>query len=75
MIKKDILELINLAERYNKEGVSWHHHFFTPKCFFNKSGEFCIVLENEESSEVFVSKFKEKPMNELKIFEDLFFLR
>ena len=75
MIRKSILELIDLAEKYNEEGIAWHHHFFTPKCFFNKSRKFSIVLENEATGEVFMSEFEEKPVNELKRLESLFFKR
>jgi hypothetical protein len=70
-----IEKLIEIAKNYSENNVHWHHHFLTPSCYFNKSKNFCIILENEDTNEVFQSNFKEKPMYELEQLENLFFNR
>ncbi len=73
MEKIEIGKLIDLAEELNQKDTPWHHHFLTPKCCFNQSDDFRIILEDEEKREVFYSEFNEKPILELKKLEKLFF--
>ena len=65
-------ELINKAKSYSKNDVPWHHHFLTPKCQFNESEKFQMILENEEANESFACFFNERPMEELKLLDSLF---
>ncbi|HLD00126.1 MAG TPA: hypothetical protein VJC39_00100 [Candidatus Nanoarchaeia archaeon] len=73
MKKISITELLSSAKKLKEAGVSWHHHFFTPQCHLNKSDKFWVILENESSGESFYAEFDEKPMQELKKMEELFF--
>ena len=75
MKKITIDELLKFAREFKEKGISWHHHFLTPKCYLNKSGKFQIVLENEDTNEVFYSEFEKKPMDKLEQLENLFFNR
>lgn len=65
MEKLDYNRLLQLVLDYSKNGVSWHHHFLTKKCVFNKEGAFQIILENENTGDFFVYPFDKKPMKEL----------
>lgn len=75
MKKISLEEIVRTAELYCKKGIPWHHHFLTPKCQFNKSKKFQIILENEKTGESFVSSFDYRPMKELEFLENLFFGR
>jgi len=68
-------KLLQKVKDFKRSGISWHHHFLTPKCYFNKSDKFCIVLENEEKGEAFYAEFDKKPMDKLEVLENLFFDR
>jgi hypothetical protein len=67
--------LLEKAKSFCEDGVSWHHHFLTPNCQFNKTNNFMIVLENENTGESWFSTFEEKPMKDLELLENLFFGR
>jgi len=48
-------ELLDLGEKWNKNKIKWHNHYFTPQCKFNdKAPMFKVTVENEETGEVFV---------------------
>ena len=66
-------EIVEIAKDYNKNGIPWHNHFLAVKCIYNKSGKFQVVIENEQTGEVFVSSFEKQPSGTLKLLEDLFF--
>jgi len=66
-------EIVEIARRYNKDGVLWHNHFLAVKCMYNTSGKFQVILENERSGEVYFSNFEKQPTETLKLLEDLFF--
>ncbi len=66
-------EIVELAKRYNREGVTWHNHFLARKCIYNTGGKFQVVVENENTGEVHVSNFDKQPTETLKLLEDLFF--
>ena len=68
-------EIVEIAKDYNKNGIPWHNHFLAVKCIYNKSGKFQVVIENEQTGEVFVSSFEKQPSGTLKLLEDLFFLQ
>ena len=68
-------EIKKTAESYCHKNIPWHHHFLTPKCTLNKSEDFQILLENEETGESFLTLFDHKPMEELEVLENLFFKR
>lgn len=73
MKKLNINELLEKASLYKKEKILWHHHYFTPKCKFNDSNKYQIILECDDKNESFYSEFNERPLKELKILEELFF--
>ena len=73
MIEVDNKKIVNIAKQYNRDGVLWHNHFLAVKCIYNTSGKFQVVLENEQSGEVYVSNFEKQPTDTLKLLEDLFF--
>lgn len=66
-------KVVEIARRYNMDGIPWHNHFLAVKCIYNTSGKFQVVLENEQSGEVYVSNFEKQPTDTLKLLEDLFF--
>ena len=73
MKKVSSTKIIEIAQSYSKTGVSWHHHFFTPSCLFNKENNFLIVLENENTGVIYASSSHTKPLSALKKLERLFF--
>ena len=73
MIEVDNKKIVEIARQYNRDGVLWHNHFLAAKCIYNTSKKFQIVLENEESGEIYVSNFQKQPTAILKLLEDLFF--
>lgn len=75
MKELSIKELLEKAEEYNKNKITWHHHFLTKKCLLNNEDVFVIILENEVNGEAFSCRFKQKPMRELEKLEKLFFRR
>jgi hypothetical protein len=73
MIELTHKEIVEIARRFNKDGISWHNHFLAVKCIYNASGTFQVILENEQSGEVYFSNFDKQPTDTLKLLEDLFF--
>lgn len=73
MIEVDNKKIVEIARKYNKEEVPWHNHFLAVKCIYNTSGKFQVIIENEQSGEVYVSNFEKQPTELLKLLEDLFF--
>lgn len=67
--------MIRAAELYCKNGTPWHHHFLTKKCSLNGSDKFQIILENENTGEVFIFNADQKPTKDLELLENLFFGR
>lgn len=66
-------KIVEIARRFNKNGVLWHNHFLAVKCIYNTSGKFQVIFENEKSGEVYYSNFDKQPTDTLKLLEDLFF--
>ncbi|MBU3965594.1 hypothetical protein KKG29_04635 [Patescibacteria group bacterium] len=73
MIETTNKKIVEIARRFNKEGVLWHNHFLAVKCIYNTSEKFQVILENEQSGEVYFSNFDKQPTDTLKLLEDLFF--
>ncbi len=73
MIEINNEKLVEIAKQFNQNGVPRHNHFLAVKCIYNKSGKFQVVLENEQSGEVYISNFEKQPTGILKLLEDLFF--
>jgi hypothetical protein len=67
--------LLQLVRSYEEKGTAWHHHFLAKPCAFNESGQFRIIVENEETGEIFHADFEEKPLQQLEQLENLFFKR
>ncbi len=68
-------DMLRLAESYCENGTPWHHHFFTRKCSLNNSDKFQVILENEDTGEIFVFNADQKPTKCLELLENLFFGR
>jgi len=50
--------LLAKAIEFHKGGTNWHFHILMKNCEFNKNKEkFSVILENEESKEMFVAYF------------------
>lgn len=73
MIEVSNKEIIEIARQFNKDGALWHNHFLAVKCIYNTSGKFQVILENEQSGEVYFFNFEKQPTDTLKLLEDLFF--
>ena len=73
MIEVDNEKIVEIAKHLNEKKIPWHNHFLAVKCVYNKSGKFQVVLENEQSGEVYVSNFERQPTEKLKLLENLFF--
>lgn len=68
-------ELIDKVRKVVELKEKWHFHFLTPDCIFNQNKKFAIVFENEETGEIKICYFDEKPKEELRICENLFYKR
>jgi ribosomal protein L24 len=67
-------EIVKKAAEMTRNNVSWHHHHLPPHCHFSKeSSKYQLILENEETKEIWVAKTDEKPLDDLKKLEDLYF--
>ncbi len=67
-------EIVNKAVEMTRKNILWHHHYMPPHCHFSKdSSMHQLILENEETKEVWVAKTNEKPLDDLKKLEGLYF--
>jgi len=67
-------ELFEKAKTFHKDNSKWHFHVLMKNCIFNEKKEkFSIILENEDTNEVFVSYFDEDPKKYAEKLEDLFY--
>ena len=69
----DYQKLLNLAEELTKNGKEWHFHYLPPNCSLGDSLKHLIILESERQK--WQTSFKEKPMDDLKKLENLFYKR
>ena len=65
--------IVEKAVQMTKRNIPWHHHYMPPGCHFSKDRMHQLILENEETREMWVSKTEEKPLADLEKLEDLFF--
>lgn len=72
MKKENVDNIIEVAKKYNKNKLPWHHHFLTPKCKFNRGKKYKLILENEKTGMILFSDFSRKPKKELKELDVLF---
>lgn len=73
MIEVNNEKIVEIAKQFNKNKIPWHNHFLLRKCVYNKSGKFQVIIENEQSGEVYFSNFNEQHTEKLKLLENLFF--
>ncbi|NYZ76194.1 hypothetical protein H0N98_03000 [Candidatus Micrarchaeota archaeon] len=67
-------EIVRRAVEMARESIPWHHHYMPPGCHFSRESKMHqLILENEITQEIWVAKTDEKPLDELKKLEDLFF--
>ncbi len=69
----DYQKLLKLAEELNKKGEEWHFHYLPPNCSLGDSSKHLIILEFE--GQAWQTLFTEKPMDDLKKLENLFYKR
>lgn len=69
----DYQKLLSKAEELTKNGQEWHFHYLPPNCSLGDSSKHLIILEFEGSK--WQTSFEEKPMDNLKKLEDLFYKR
>lgn len=72
----DFDTMLKMAENFYRNKKPWHFHILTTKCIFNKNkGKFCIVLEDENNGNVFVTFYDKKPLEDGEKLEALFYRR
>ena len=65
-------ELLDLGEKWNRDNVKWHNHYFTPHCKFNdKTPMFKVTVENEETGDIFVCISKNHKLEDVEKLEKL----
>lgn len=74
MKKMTLRELVEKAHELNEKRIKWHNHFLTPKCIFNKEENYSVILEDETNGVVYYTTCEEKPTEEMKEIEKLFYL-
>lgn len=77
MKKVNIEELIEIAKEIDSKGIKWHHHYLPPECLLSekRKNKHVIILENQETGEIWYSEDDKKMMRELEKLENLFFKR
>lgn len=57
--------LVKKALEFNQKGIAWHFHMIGPACIFSRlKSNYEIILEMEETGDIFKSKFRKKPIKE-----------
>lgn len=70
-MKVDYQKLLKLAEELTKNGEEWHFHYLPLNCSLGDSSKHLIILEFKGKK--WQASFEEKPMNQLKKLENLFY--
>lgn len=69
-----VKEILNKAEKYNSEGIHWHHHMLFPNCIYNKNkGKFSIVFGDTQENEVIEIVYDTEPKEDLRKIEVLYY--
>ncbi len=66
-------EIVKKAVEMTRKNITWHHHYMPPGCHFSKSDKHQLILENEQTNEIWVARTEEKPLDDLKKLENLYF--
>jgi len=67
-------ELFEMAKKFHKKNNKWHFHVLMKDCIFNENKKrFCIILENENTKDVFVVYFDKNPKKDAEKLENLFY--
>ncbi|VVB98762.1 Uncharacterised protein [uncultured archaeon] len=75
-IGRRVRRMLELAKRYNKDGMLWHHHMLFPNCILNgHKGKWCILFEDEPKGGKIESVSKTEPTESLRRIELLFYSR
>ena len=65
-------ELLKLGDGWNKNKTKWHNHYLTPKCVLNdRKPLFKIVVENEDTEDIFVCISKNHKLEDVEKLEKL----
>ena len=69
-----VAEMMRRAKDLVTRGVHWHHHILFPECVFNPHpGDWTLVFEDPETGETLESVTTEKPEQDIRATETLFF--
>jgi hypothetical protein len=69
-----VAEMMRRAEDFAARGIHWHHHILFPECVFNPHpGDWTLVFEDPEKGETLESVTSEKPEQDIRVTETLFF--
>ena len=70
----DFKKMVKRAEECCKNQIKWHFHILMPNCIFSENKKkFTVILENEESEDVFVTYFDERPIKDAEKLENLLY--
>jgi hypothetical protein len=69
-----VAEMMRRAEDLVERGIHWHHHILFPECVFNPHpGDWTLVFEDPESGETLESVTTDKPEEDIRVTETMFF--
>jgi hypothetical protein len=69
-----VAEMMRRAEDFASRGIHWHHHILFPECVFNPHpGDWTLVFEDPETGETLESVTAEKPEQDIRVTETMFF--
>lgn len=69
-----VAEMMRRAQDFAARGIHWHHHILFPECVFNPhAGSWTLVFEDPETGETLESVSTDKPEQDIRVTETLFF--
>ncbi len=69
-----VTEMMRRAKDFAARGIHWHHHILFPECVFNPHpGDWTLVFEDPETGETLESVTIDKPEQDIRVTETLFF--
>lgn len=69
-----VKEMREVALRLNSKNTQWHHHMLFKECEFNShSPNFVLILEDQESGDIYENVTEYEPSEDIKQIEKLFY--
>lgn len=69
-----VAEMMERARSLSNRGRHWHHHILFPECVFNRHpGQWTLMFEDPETREALESVTSERPAEDIRVTETLFF--